>query len=248
MENPVIRVGISSCLLGQKVRYDGGHKLDTLITEMLGKYFEWIPVCPEMEIGLGQPRETLHLVGNVKRPRLLGTESGADHTGTMTQWARKKLEELARLNLHGYILKKGSPSCGMERVPVYREGETAQRTGIGIYAGLLLGRFGLLPVEEEERLHDTIIRENFVERVFAYHCWQEFVNAKPQLGDLVRFHIRHKLALLSHSDAHYRGLGSLVAGTGKRKMNNVLDEYGCLFMEALGVRATTRKHANVLSR
>jgi uncharacterized protein YbgA (DUF1722 family)/uncharacterized protein YbbK (DUF523 family) len=246
MENAVIRVGISSCLLGQKVRYDGGHKLDTLITETFGKYCEWVPVCPEMEIGLGAPRKTLHLVGSAKRPRLLGTESGTDYTDTMTQWARKKLEELARLNLHGYILKQGSPSCGMERVRVYREGETARRTGMGIYAGLLLGRFGLLPVEEERRLHDMSIRQDFVERAFAYRRWQEFVKAKPQTGDLVSFHTRHKLTLLSHSDAHYRRLGRLVAGAGKRKMNSVLDEYGCLLMEALRVRATARKHANVL--
>jgi len=246
VQNPVIRVGISSCLLGRKVRYDGGHQLDTLITEILGKYFEWVPVCPEMEIGLGAPRETLRLVGDAKRPRLVGTESGRDHTGTMTEWAGKRLEELAQLDLDGCILKKGSPSCGMERVPVYREGKTARSTGTGIYAGLLLGRFSLLPVEEEGRLRDVSNRENFVERVFAHHRWQGFVKAKPRPGDLVRFHARHKLTLLSHSGKHYRELGRLVAGAGKRKMNRVLDEYGCLFMEALRIRATPGKHANVL--
>jgi uncharacterized protein YbgA (DUF1722 family)/uncharacterized protein YbbK (DUF523 family) len=246
MEKRVIRVGISSCLLGEKVRYDGGHKLDTLITEVLGKYLEWVPVCPEMEIGLGAPRETLHLVGSARRPRLVGTDSGRDYADKMTEWAGKRLDELARLGLDGYILKKGSPSCGMERVPVYREGKTVQRIGTGIYADLLLGRFGLLPVEEEGRLHDTNIRENFVERVLAHHRWQEFVKAKPRLGDLVRFHTRHKLMLLSHSGEHYRKLGRLVAGAGKRKMSGVLDEYGHLFMEALRVRATPGKHANVL--
>ena len=245
MGNPVIRVGISSCLLGHKVRYDGGHKLDTLITEILGKYFEWVPVCPEMEIGLGTPRETLRLVGSVKRPRLVGTESGTDYTDKMTKWAGKKLDEFARLDLDGYILKKGSPSCGMERVPVYREGKTLQRIGTGIYAGLLLGRFGLLPVEEEGRLHDASVRENFVERVFAHHRWKEFAKSKPRATDLVRFHTMHKLTLLAHSGEHYRKLGRLVSGAGKRKMSCVLDEYSRLFMEAMRVRATPGKHADV---
>jgi uncharacterized protein YbgA (DUF1722 family)/uncharacterized protein YbbK (DUF523 family) len=246
MERPEFRVGVSSCLLGQNVRFDGGHKLDTLITETLGRYFEWVPVCPEMEIGLGAPRESLRLIGSAKSPRLVAPKSGTDHTQAMTRLAEKRLGELAQLNLHGYILKKDSPSCGMERVRVYGESEPAQRLGSGIYAGLLMGRFPMLPVEEEGRLHDMRIRENFVERVFAYHRWQELVKAEPKSSDLVRFHTRHKLTLSSHGDEQYRKLGRLVANIGKRKMTDVLDEYGLLFMEALHVRATQRKHANVL--
>lgn len=243
---PYIRVGVSSCLLGEKVRFDGGHKLDTLLTDLFGKYFVWIPVCPEMEIGLGTPRETLRLVGSTSGPRLIGNPSLTDHTDTMTRWAGPRLEELAELDLHGYILKKDSPSCGMERVRVYAESGMAQRNGIGIFAGLLLHRFPLLPVEEEGRLRDARIRENFVERVFAHHRWTEFVYAKPKRGDLVRFHTRHKLTLSSHSDPHYRRLGHLVADAGTRKTGSLLADYGPLFMEALRVRATTKKHANVL--
>jgi uncharacterized protein YbgA (DUF1722 family)/uncharacterized protein YbbK (DUF523 family) len=246
MTNPLIRVGISSCLLGQNVRFDGGHKLDTLITESLGRYFEWIPICPEMEIGLGTPRESLRLVASAEGSRLVAAKSGADHTEVMTTWAARRFDELAPLQLHGYILKRDSPSCGMERVRVYGGSGTAQRTGSGIYAGLLLCRFGMLPVEEEGRLRDMSIRENFVERIFAHQRWQEFREGKPRTRELVDFHTRHKLTLSSHSDEHYRKLGRLVAAAGKQKRDGVLDEYGRIFMEALRVRATPRKHANVL--
>ena len=243
---PWIRVGISSCLLGEQVRFDGGHKLDTLITESLGRYFEWIPVCPEMEIGLGTPRESLRLIGDAANPRMVGTKTGADHTEPMIRWAERRLEDLARLDLRAYILKKDSPSCGMERVRVYGESGMAQRTGRGIFAAQLLRRFPLLPVEEEGRLHDMGIRENFVERAFAYHRWKEFLKTEPRAKDLVVFHTRHKLTLSSHSDQIYRKLGQLVAGAGRRRMDGLLEEYGRLFMEALRVRATARKHANVL--
>ena len=246
MEKPILRVGVSSCLLGEKVRFDGGHKLDTLITETLGPYCEWIPVCPEMEIGLGAPRESLRLIASADGARLVATKSGADHTAAMTAWAASRLEELAALNLDGYILKKDSPSCGMERVRVYGEGGMASRTGIGIYAGLLLRRFIMLPVEEEGRLHDMGIRENFVERLFAGRRWKEFVDAKPRLRDFVAFHTQHKLTLSAHSDVHYRQLGRLVAGAGGQKIRDVIDEYGRLFMTALRVRATAGKQANVL--
>ncbi len=246
MEKARIRVGISSCLLGHNVRFDGGHKLDTLITETLGRYFEWVPVCPEMEIGLGAPRESLRLEGDVENVRLIAAKSGTDHTGAMSSWAGKRLEELARISLNGYILKKDSPSCGMARVRVYGENGMAQRAGSGVFAKLLRQRFDMLPVEEEGRLHDPGIRENFIECVFAFHRWQEFVSTKPRRGDLVDFHTRHKLTLSCHSDGHYRKLGRMVADLGKRKMPEVLDDYGRLFMEALRVRATARKHANVL--
>jgi uncharacterized protein YbgA (DUF1722 family)/uncharacterized protein YbbK (DUF523 family) len=246
MEKSGIRVGISSCLLGEKVRFDGGHKLDTLIAETLGRHFEWIPVCPEMEIGLGAPRESLRLIESAGSPRLMATKSGTDHTPAMTSWAERRLEELERLNLHGYILKKDSPSCGMERVRVYGQGGMALRTGSGIYAAMLMRRFPMLPVEEEGRLHDMNIRENFIERVFSYHRWQEFVKTRPRPRDLVDFHTRHKLTISAHADELYRRLGRLVGDMGKRKMPDAIEEYGRLFMEALRLRATTRKHANIL--
>jgi uncharacterized protein YbgA (DUF1722 family)/uncharacterized protein YbbK (DUF523 family) len=241
-----IRIGISSCLLGEKVRFDGGHKLDTLITETLGKHFEWIPVCPEMEIGLGTPRETLRLIGAGDAPRLVAMKSGTDLTDKMAEWAAKRLEQLAQLNLRGYILKKDSPSCGMERVRIYQENGIARRGGSGIYAAMLGRRFAMLPIEEEGRLHDAGLRENFIERIFAHQRWLAFLDGRPGAGDLVRFHAGHKLTLASHSDPHYRELGRLAAAAGKRKMAGVLEEYGRMFMDALRVRATVCKHANVL--
>lgn len=241
-----IRVGISQCLLGEKVRYDGGHKLDTLITETLGRFFEWAPVCPEVEIGLGVPRESLRLVGEADRPRMVGVKSGADHTDEMILWARGRLEGLSAMELCGYILKKDSPSCGMERVRVYSPGGMAARHGRGIFAAQLMSRFPLLPVEEEGRLHDMVLRENFVERVYAFHRWNEFLKEKPRAGDFVRFHTRHKLTLSSHSETIYRRLGRLAAEAGNRRMRDLAPEYGEMFMAALAVKATAKKHANVL--
>jgi uncharacterized protein YbgA (DUF1722 family)/uncharacterized protein YbbK (DUF523 family) len=246
MDEPVIRVGISSCLLGEKVRFDGGHKLDTLLTETLGRHFSWVSVCPEMEIGLGAPRETMHLIAGPDGTRLVTLKTSKDLTGMMSDWACRRIEQLAGLKLSGYVLKKDSPSCGMERVRVYDTAGAVRRSGQGIFAGMLLRAFPMLPVEEEGRLHDANLRENFVERVFAHHRWREFTENHPRPADLIGFHARHKLTLSSHSDSHYRKLGRIVAGSGKGKMQGILEEYGRLFMEALRVRTTPRKHANVL--
>lgn len=245
-KQPEIRVGISSCLLGEQVRFDGGHKHDTLITETLGRFFSWVPVCPEMELGLGAPRESLRLVGRPERPRLVALKSQTDHTQPMEQYAACRLGELAGVGLHGYILKKDSPSCGMERVRVYDKSGMPQRTGRGLFAAALIERFPLLPAEEEGRLRDARLRENFVERVFAAYRWNQFVESRPRARDLVRFHTGQKLTLLSHSAGHYRKLGQLVARAGKTPMNRLLGEYEALFAEALAVKATPRKHANVL--
>lgn len=241
-----IRIGISSCLLGQKVRFDGGHKHDTLITETLGHYFQWVPVCPEMEIGLGTPRESLRLVSIEGVPRLIAPRSGADHTVAMNRWAAQRLAELQALDLCGFILKKDSPSCGMERVRLYTPQGTAQRTGRGIFAAALIERFPLLPVEEEGRLHDIAIRENFIERVFAFYRWKMFLASRPAPKNLVRFHTCQKLLLLAHDEPTYRRMGRLVARAGSAKLPALLEEYGALMMQALQVRATPRKHANVL--
>jgi uncharacterized protein YbgA (DUF1722 family)/uncharacterized protein YbbK (DUF523 family) len=243
---PAIRIGISSCLLGAKVRFDGSHKKDAFITETLGKFFQWIPVCPEIEIGLGTPRESLRLVGTPSGPQLIAPRSKTDLTENMIRFAERRLEELAQLNLHGYILKKDSPSCGMERVRVYNEKGAPQRKGRGIFADALIRRFPLLPIEEEGRLQDLHLRENFIERVFSYYRWTELLKTNPGPKDLIRFHTQHKLTLLSHSREHYQKMGRLVAQAGKIPMKDLLQEYGELFMTALKVKATTKKHADVL--
>jgi len=241
-----VRVGISACLLGQEVRYDGGHKRDRYLTDTLGCFFEWVPVCPEVEMGLGTPRETLRLIGEAEAPRLVFAKTGEDQTEGMQAWARPKLEALARADLSGYILKSDSPSCGMERVRVYRSSGVPTRDGVGIFARILMERFPLLPVEEEGRLHDLPIRENFVERVFCYRRWRDLVAGGLTRGKLVGFHAAHKLLLLAHSPRHYRELGRVVAAAKQSPMKALEARYGGLFMEGLRVKATAKKHTNVL--
>ena len=164
-EEPVIRLGISRCLLGEQVRYDGGHKLDRFLVHTLGQYVEWVPVCPEVEIGLPIPRESLRLVGDAEAPRLIAPKSGTDHTDRMKAWAQGRLDELAGMDLCGFVAKKDSPSSGLFRVRVYNEHGMAQRNGTGIFPRELMNRFPLLPLEEEGRLNDMPLRENFIERV-----------------------------------------------------------------------------------
>ena len=241
-----IRVGISSCLLGKEVRYDGGHKRDRYLTDTLGQFFEWAPVCPEVEMGLGTPRETLRLVGDASAPRLVFGKTRGDQTDGMQTWAKGRLEQLARMDLCGYILKSDSPSCGMERLRVYGDGGMASKTGVGIFARALLDRFPLLPVEEEGRLHDLPLRENFVERVFCYRRWRDLTAGGLTVGKLVAFHTVHKLLLMAHSPKHYAELGRLVAGAKTLALRELESRYGALFMAGLKVKATAKKHVNVL--
>jgi len=241
-----IRVGISSCLLGKEVRFDGGHKRDGFITGTLGQYFEWVEVCPEVEMGLGTPRETLRLVGNAAEPRLVFRQSAEEITDGMQTWAASRLGDLARMDLSGYILKSDSPSCGMERVRVYAPSGIPSKNGVGIFARALMDRFPLLPVEEEGRLHDPGLRENFIERVFCYRRWRDLAAEGVTRGRLVAFHTAHKLLLLAHSPKHYRELGRLVARAKGLSRADLETQYGTLFVTALRVKATAKRHANVL--
>jgi uncharacterized protein YbbK (DUF523 family) len=168
-----IRIGVSACLLGQNVRYDGGHRHDRYITDTLGRWFEWVPVCPEVEYGLPVPREAMRLVGNPETPRLVTIRTRIDHTDGMLAWADKRLEALAALDLCGFIFKSRSPSSGMAAVKVYTETGMAVKKGVGIFAGAFMKRFPLLPVEEDGRLNDPFLRENFIERIFVYRRWRE---------------------------------------------------------------------------
>jgi uncharacterized protein YbgA (DUF1722 family)/uncharacterized protein YbbK (DUF523 family) len=245
IEPEKLRLGVSSCLLGERVRYDGGHKRDAFLTDALGPFVDWVPVCPEMELGLGIPRPPIRLVGEAKAPRLVVERTGEDLTAAMRRLARERTGELSGLDIDGYVLKRASPSCGLFRVPVYDEQGARRGEGRGIFAAVLTERLPLLPVEEEGRLTDPAIRENFIERVFASARWRRFVAAGPRVRDLVAFHAAQKFAVLAHSPAHYGRLGRLVAGAGPR-LAPALDAYGALLMEALAVRATRGRHANVL--
>jgi uncharacterized protein YbgA (DUF1722 family)/uncharacterized protein YbbK (DUF523 family) len=243
---PLIRVGISSCLLGNEVRYDGGHKRDRYITDTLGQFFEWVPVCPEVELGLGTPRETLRLVGSPQAPRLVFAKTQEDITQRMRTWSEARLAKLERLDLCGYILKADSPSCGMERVRVYGGNGMPNKTGTGIFARALMEGSPMLPVEEEGRLHDLGLRENFVERVFCYRRWRSLLAAGMSRGRLVAFHAAHKLLLMAHSSKHLAELGRLVAEAKGASAAALERTYGEQLMAGLRVKATTRKHVNVL--
>ncbi len=241
------RLGVSSCLLGAQVRYDGGHKRDDFLVDTLGRFVEWVQVCPEMELGLGTPRESLRLVRAAGGTRLVAVRSGTDHTDRMRTWARKRLDELAALDLDGYVFKKDSPSCGFTRVKIFRDGSAVPaRTGRGMFAAALIDRFPLLPVEEEGRLRDPALRENFVDRVWAYHRWTALLSNDRAPAALIDFHAAHELTLLSHSPKLQRELGQIVARAGTQRGRGVFDEYGSLFMRTLAIKATRGKHANTL--
>ncbi len=242
-----IRIGISQCLLGEQVRFDGGHKRDPFLTDTLGRFVTYVPVCPEVEVGMGIPREPVRLQGEPASPRMVGTRSGTDHTRAMEAYSRRRAEELDSAGLCGYILKKNSPSCGMERVKVYgAEGRVPGRGGVGLFACALMERYPLLPVEEEGRLNDPVLRENFIERVFAYRRWMDFLNERYTTGRLVAFHTAHKLLLLSHSPKRYVELGRLVARAKELGAAAAKAQYGTAFMQAVAERTTVRKHTNVL--
>ncbi|MGE5360210.1 MAG: YbgA family protein [Bacteroidales bacterium] len=242
----IIRIGISSCLLGQKVRYDGGHKRDLFLVDTFGPYVEWVPVCPELEMGMGVPREPIHLRSDDEGVRLVGVKSGTDHTAGMEKYAKRRLDALAKLDLCGYVLKKDSPSCGLMRVKVWSAHAMPTKTGRGLFAAGLVERFPHLPVEEEGRLSDARLRENFIERVFAYARLKDLFAGRWTIGQLVAFHAAHKLLLLAHSPDAYRRLGRLVAGAARMDRAALRAEYESGFMEALAVLATRGRHMNVL--
>ena len=246
-----IRIGVSSCLLGRPVRFDGGHKRHDFVVDTLGPFVEFVPVCPEVELGLGTPRETLRLVAADGRLRMV-MANGEDHTEAMERYSRRRVDALAAEDLSGYILKKDSPSCGMERVRVYRQPRregadpVPDKTGRGLYADALIRRFPFLPIEEEGRLADPRLRDNFIERVFAWRRLRTLFDGRWTLGALVGFHTAHKLALLAHSPAAYRELGQLVARARSLSRPTLRERYEAGFMGALSVLATPKKHANVL--
>jgi uncharacterized protein YbgA (DUF1722 family)/uncharacterized protein YbbK (DUF523 family) len=241
-----IKLGISACLLGDKVRFDGGHKLDRFITETLGKFVEFVPVCPEAECGLGIPREAMHLAAAPEGPRLVTVHTQVDHTERLLAWARKRVVELEQEDLCGFIFKSGSPSSGMERVKIYSGQGGAAKTGVGLFAREFMQHFPLLPVEEEGRLHDPGLRENFLERLFSLKRWRDTLALGPKPGHLVDFHTRHKLLIMSHSPKHYVLLGKLVAQIKGMPLPELYEQYQTQLMEALRLKSTIKKNVNVL--
>lgn len=245
---PVARipVGISSCLLGEEVRFDGQHKRDAYINGTLSQFFEFVPVCPEVAVGLGVPREPIRLVADKGEPvRVVGSRTpDLDVTEDLHAYGRQQAAELP--HIHGYILKKGSPSCGMERVKVYKPDGHPLTTSAGAYAESFMAERPLLPVEEEGRLGDPMLRENFIERVFVHERWHREVAAEPTPSALVAFHSAHKLLLMAHDQQAYRRLGRLVAEAGSGDIEETVSTYFGELMTALRKPATRKGHANVL--
>jgi len=241
-----VRLGISTCLTGERVRYDGGHKLDRYLMDVLGPYVDYVPVCPEVECGLPVPRESLRLVGEPDAPRLLTTRTGVDHTERMVRWADRRVKELEKEGLCGYIFKAKSPSSGMARVKLYDEKGNPSHRGVGMFAMRFMARFPYLPVEEEGRLHDPQLKENFIERIFVYKRWREMEEAGVSRGGLVEFHTRHKLMLLSRGARYVTETGRLVAGAKGTPLRELATRYRDLLMESLKVKTTVKKNTNVL--
>ena len=239
-------IGISSCLLGEQVRYDGQHKLDHFLRDTLGPFVRWVPVCPEVEMGLSVPRESMRLVGTPQAPRLVTRKSGVDHTEGMLRWAKKKIDVLEDEELCGFVFKSRSPSSGMRSVKVYRRDGVPSGTTAGLFAGAFMERFPLLPVEDDGRMHDPGLRENFIERVFVYRRWLDFAASGGGAGGLVAFHTRHKYMIMAHSPAHLAKLGRIVAGAKSRGLSKARKEYLAELMDGLRLKATVKKNKNVL--
>jgi uncharacterized protein YbgA (DUF1722 family)/uncharacterized protein YbbK (DUF523 family) len=242
-----MNLGISACLLGQEVRYDGTHKLDHYLRDELGRFVTWEAVCPETECGLGVPREAMRLIDTRQGIRLRTINTTIDHTDRMQGWIARKLEKLAKLDLRGFVFKSKSPSSGMAGVKLYPEGGgQPQPKGVGLFAAAFMERFPLVPVIDEGRMHDAELRENFIERIFAFDRWLTYRAEDGSAAGLVSFHARHKLLLMAHSEKHMRTLGKLVAGIKGKPSTAVLNQYAVEFMDGMRLLATVKRHTNVL--
>lgn len=240
-----VRLGVSACLLGAKVRFDGGHKRNRFVLEELGAHFEFVPFCPEMAIGMGIPRPTIRLVGDVQAPRAVGSKDASlDVTDALREYSESAARRLD--GLCGFVFKKDSPSCGVERVKVYNDKGMPQAEGTGIFARAVQQANPLMPVEEEGRLNDPVLRENFVCRVFVYARWQGLQGRGLSKKELIDFHARHKLLLMAHSPAAYKELGRMVAGVGHEKLEALAEHYIDTVMRVLKTQASRERHVNVL--
>jgi uncharacterized protein YbgA (DUF1722 family)/uncharacterized protein YbbK (DUF523 family) len=241
-----IKIGISTCLLGENVRYNGGHQLNRYLRDTLGQFVDYVPVCPEVECGLPVPRESMRLVGDADKPRLMTHKSKTDHTERMQTWAHKKVVALEKENLCGFVFKKNSPSSGLFRVKIYTEKGMPGRVGMGMFARAFTEHFPLIPVEEDGRLNDPKLRESFIEQIFTMKRWRDTLSQRKAMGRLVEFHTRHKLLFMAHSPKHYRQMGKLVAQGKAYPMGELYSLYQPLMMEALRLKTTIKKHYNVM--
>ena len=241
-----LKLGISSGLLGEEVRWNAGHKIDRYLTYTLGQFVDFVPVCPEVEAGFGVPRESLRLVGDPEAPRLVTFKTKEDKTEPMLKWAGKRVKELEKEDLCGFIFKSDSPSSGMIRVKVYSEKGMPEKKGVGMFAREFMAHFPRIPVEDDGRLHNPEIRENFIERIFTLRRWRQTLAKQATMGGLVEFHTRNKLLILSHSPKHAGLMGKLVAEGKSLPLTDLFSRYEKILMEALALKTTLKKNMNVL--
>jgi uncharacterized protein YbbK (DUF523 family) len=239
-----IKIGISSCLLGKPVRYDGKNKQDRLLTDVFSQLVKWIPVCPEAEYGLPVPREEMRLYGNPDSPRLITINTKADHTKGMQKWGGKKIRDLKNENLCGFIFKSRSPSCGIRGIKVYPLSGKRTQKGAGLFAGVFTRAFPIIPAEDDVRLHDPYIRNNFIERFTVFKKWQDYMKKDNSVKSLISFHTDHKLLIQSHSPAHYRSLGKIMEKAVQCKQKELFSEYIKLFMEGLKPSVKVNKNTS----
>ncbi|MFT7052614.1 MAG: hypothetical protein ACJAU1_000161 [Psychromonas sp.] len=240
-----IQVGISSCLIGNKVRFDGGHKQSSYCTKVLSNYFEFQPICPEMAIGLGAPRKAIRLIKDVDRIRVIASDGSFEVTDKLTEFGEKTSPLLTPMS--GYIFCAKSPTCGMERVTLYKQGSNqGNRDGVGVFAAKVMADHPLLPVEEDGRLNDLLLRENFITRVFAYHKWQSLVAGGLTMGKLIQFHAEHKYLLMAHNAKLYYKLGPLLGGS-KEAIEVIAKQYIEGFMATLKTLPNRKSHTNTLA-
>lgn len=241
-----LKIGISACLIGKKVRYDGSHKHDHYLTDTLGRFIQWIPVCPEVEAGLPIPRKPMHLEGDLESPRIVLNKTREDITGTINKWIALKIKELKKDDLSGFIFKSSSPSCGIREIKVYDPQVKKTRMGKGIFALAFIKEFPNIPVEDEKALYNPHKRENFLERVVGYKRWVDFKRSKKTIKDLIDFHSRQKYNLMAHSQKHLILLGRLVASAKDYSIKELFDKYEGLYLEVLTKQASPAKHYNLL--
>jgi len=239
------KIGISTCLLGEAVRYNGGHKLDHYIRDTLGKFVDFVPICPEVEAGFGTPREALHLHETENGVVMLTEKSKEDLTEKMTSWSRNKLKEIEDIELCGYIFKSKSPSCGVYRARIQREEKGVNLNGRGLFAQEFISAYPQLIVEEEGRLHDPVIRDNFIQNIFINHRWNE-LNKNRSIRGLMKFHESLKYSLMSHSPRILKEMGPIVANSNKIDTDEVFDLYKVKLVEALKELSDKKKNKNVL--
>jgi len=241
-----MKLGVSACLVGDEVRYDGGHRRYPYLVDVLARYFTLVKVCPEVGVGMTTPRETVRLEGRADAPRMIASETGSDWTARMNRWSRAKVRELKGEDLCGFVFKRNSPSCGVFGVKIHDDRGRPGESGSGLFALEFRRKNPLAPVEEEGRMEDPVLRENFLERVFAYHRLNQVFAGRWKRGSVVDFHRREKFLLMAHSPKHLKQLEQLVVTIGGRPAGEFKTLYMAGFMEAVAVKATRARHAKVL--